>query len=108
MKYVPRPGIVLTKICGQNVLIPARAAYASCRVILRLAPLWAMTWEQFGKEDAEDRILKLHRILTKKPDDEIRTLLNAFCEEMAARGFMIENPEEEAPGEETPENTPEE
>lgn len=91
MKYQPRPGVVLTKLCDMNVLIPSRAAYGACRTIKRLPAIWAITWEQLGREDAEERILTIHRILTRKPDVEIRTSVDAFLRDLADKGFLIES-----------------
>lgn len=98
MKYQPRPGVVLTKICDLNVLIPSRAAYGDCRTIKRLPALWAITWEQLGREDAEERIMTVHRILTRKPDEEIRANLDAFLRDLASKGFLIEQNEKDSEG----------
>lgn len=91
MKYQPRPGVVLTKLCDMNVLIPSRAAYGACRTIKRLPALWAITWEQLEREDAEERILAIHRILTRKPDEEIRKTVDEFLQDLADKGFLIES-----------------
>ena len=73
MNYKPRPGVVLTQICGVSLLIPTRAAYQDCPSIHRLSLLWAATWG----------------LLTKKTDDEIRARLDKFCLEMYEKGYMI-------------------
>ncbi len=91
MNYQQRPGIVLTKLCDMHVLIPSRAAYDACRTIRPLTKLWAITWEQLGREDAEERIMTIHRILTRKPDEEIRANLDAFLRDLASKGFLIES-----------------
>lgn len=89
MKYRPRPGIVLTKICNANVLIPTRAVWQECNTIIRLTMLWAATWELLGREDSDAKILRVHQILTKKSDEEIQSRLDAFYAEMYKKGFLI-------------------
>ena len=92
MKYVPHPGIVMTKICDVHVLIPSRAAYPACSGIQKLSPLWAATWAVMSMPDAEDRIMTIHRIMTKKDDESIKNSLEQFCQELWERGFLINNP----------------
>ena len=95
MNYKPRPGIVQTKICGVHVLIPTREAYEYCKAILRLPMLWAMTFELLEKGEADENIIRLHKILTKKPEEEICSRIERFCEELSDKGFLIkENVEE--------------
>lgn len=89
MNYKPRPGIVMTKICGFRVLVPTRAASEHCSSLLRLPLLWAITYELLGQEDGEERILKAHQIFTKQPEDVIRANVERFCEDMAKKGFLI-------------------
>ena len=95
MNYKPRPGIVQTKICGQHVLIPSRTAYADCREILCLPMLWAATFSLLRGEDPEEKILKAHKLLTKRSDEEIRTSVEKFCENLAGKGFLIRVEDEE-------------
>ena len=94
MKYHPRPGIVLTKICDQNVLIPSRIAHEHCKSIRTLPLVWAITWEFLEKGVEEDNILKLHRILTKKTEEEIRESLDQFYEAVSSQGYLIKSENE--------------
>ena len=95
MKYVHRPGVVLTKICRQYVLIPNREAYACCKTVLPLPMLWASAWLNVPKENGEELTVKLFSIMTKKDIGQIRNEYRELCEKLAARGFLIEVPEEE-------------
>ena len=78
------------------VLIPAREAYNACRAIRILPFLWAATWELLVKETPEDKIIRVHRILTKKTDEDIRESIDRFCADMTSVGFMIEEPQEKS------------
>ena len=91
MQYKPRPGIVPAKICGLHVLIPTRAAYDHCKSIIRLPKLWAITYDMITKEEPEENMIRLHKILTKKPEEEIKRRIDHFCEELAKNGFLIKD-----------------
>ena len=90
MKYIATPGIVQTKICGQNVLIPTRAAFNRCRSMQILPMLWAGTYSMICKNESMDTILTIHRIFKrKKSDEEILAEIEDFCEKLAAKGFLL-------------------
>ncbi len=95
MYYKPRPGIVKTKLCGMNVLIPQREASAYCTTIQQLPMLWAATWDAFCKGASIESSIPVHVAFTKKSPEECRVKLEQFCRTMVERGFMVEVPEEE-------------
>ena len=82
MKYKQRPGIVLTKICDTNILIPTREAYPSCRSVRQLPMIWAATWELLGREKPEENIMRVHKILTGKSEEQILAGLDLFYRQM--------------------------
>ena len=90
MTYKPNPGIVHTKLCGLDVLIPTRAAFDSCQQIVSLPPLWAAAWDSLSTGNPLDNLIKAMMILTKKSDGEIRPIFEGFCRDMAAKGLMQE------------------
>ena len=94
MNYRPRPGIVLTKICDQNVLIPSRIAHEHCKSIRTLPLVWAITWEYLERGVQEEQIFKLHRIMSKKSEEEIRQSLDRFYEAFYSQGYLIKNENE--------------
>ena len=90
MKYTATPGIVQTKICGQTVLIPTRAAYDRCKSVQILPLLWAGTYSSICSGAPIDQILAVHRIFKrKKTDEEILAEIEDFCEKLCAKGFLI-------------------
>ena len=89
MKYKAREGVVLTKLCGMNVLIPTRAAFDSCHTIQPLPLLWAATWDCLAKGKPTEEIIQVHQILTKKSREEIVSKLEQFYEDLANKGFAI-------------------
>ena len=90
MQYRQRPGIVNTKICDLYVLIPTRAAFSKCHTIQPLPMLWAITWDLLEKEDALNKILTVHKILTKKSEEDILQNYESFCKDLLSKGFLIE------------------
>lgn len=100
MHYQPRPGIVKTKICGVWVLIPSREAFDHCRTIQRLPLLWAATWDAICQGTPMEKSVEVHQILTKKTPEETRARIEAFCQELCKKGFLMEVPEEPAAGSE--------
>lgn len=97
MKYTATPGIVQTKICGQFVLIPTRAAYDRCKTMQILPMLWAGTYSMISKNESMDKILTVHRIFKrKKSDAEILAEIEDFCEKLVAKGFLLRT-EDDAP-----------
>ena len=90
MKYTATPGIVVTKICGQTVLIPTREAYDRCKTVQVLPLLWASTYKSIANGGSLDTILTAHRIFKrKKTDEEILAEIEDFCEMLCTKGFLI-------------------
>ena len=97
MNYKPRPGIVCTKICGRNVLIPTREASAYCRTIQMLSGFRFLTWQSLSNGGTVETLAVLFALLKKKPEEECREEVEQFCRTLAERGFLEEVPDE-APG----------
>lgn len=93
-RYVPRPGIVKTKICGQTVLIPSRQAFSECQKIQRLSLVWLGVWNGLNKGKTMEEITDFLKLLTKQPDEEIQRGLDEFLRQLCDNGFLIEIPEE--------------
>ena len=109
MKYVETPGIVRTKICGQTVLLPTRAASGRCKTARVLPMLWAGTYNSICRGAPMEKILTVHRIFMKqKTDEQILAEVEAFCERLCAEGFLTRveddpaDPQISAPASEAP------
>ncbi len=97
MKYRPRPGIVLTKICGSYYLIPSRIAYSDCNTMIHLPLLWASDWQFLECGAGIEQMIEVHRIFKKRPEEELRKEILSFFDNLADRGFLIREPEEDNP-----------
>lgn len=95
MKYIPRPGIVFSTICGVHVLIPTRPVYHECKSMIRLPFIWAATFELLDKPDGKNRIFQLHRLISKKSDEEIVNSVENFCQKLYRDGYLVKVPDEE-------------
>ena len=94
MKYIENPGIVRTKICGETVLIPTRAAYDYCKSVQILPKLWAGTYSSICRGAPMEKILKIHRMfMRQKTDEQILTEIEDFCKKLCAKGFLTEVPD---------------
>ena len=90
MKYIETPGIVRTKICGETVLIPTRAAYDYCKSVQILPKLWAGTYSSICRGAPMEKILNIHRMfMRQKTDEQILTEIEDFCEKLCAKGFLL-------------------
>lgn len=94
VNYRPRPGIVKTKLCGMQVLIPCREASSWCTSIQRLPLIWSVAWESFSQGVTVEKFIPIYAAFTKKPPEECRENVELFCRTMVERGFMIEVLEE--------------
>ena len=94
MKYKPRPGIVYTKICGVNMLIPTRSVYDVCDRIEILPWLKDAAWRSLCSGNTVENLIKGHRILTKCSEEEATAYYMDFCDDLCKKGFLL--PDDEA------------
>ena len=83
MIYSCRPGIVLTKICGQWLLIPTRAASEHCPNVTRLTFPAALIWGMIEKRKSREDIQRAMSILTHdetKARDVVRSIIDSLLE----------------------------
>ena len=106
MKYRAREGVVLTKLCGMNVLIPTRAVFPYCHSIQQLPLLWAVTFEGLAKGKSLEETIRVHEILTRKSREEILQRLETFYEDLVEKGFAIRCQEEPSDGQNGAEDAP--
>lgn len=89
MKYVCRPGIVLTKICGQWLLVPTRKASESCPNIIKLTLPAVIIWKMMEKEKTEEDMQRALAILTHKDRDNSEMFVRNIVETFVERGLLI-------------------
>ena len=72
MDYQIQPGIELVRICGVSLLVPDRDAMEHCSYIMRLSGFQTATWEMLTRGKSLDEIIRVHRILSGKEEEELR------------------------------------
>lgn len=93
MTYELRPGIVLTKICGEYMLIPSRQASESCPSLKRLGLIGASLIETINKKEPLDKVCKAYEILGNKTPEEAREKIRKMVDDLLREGFLIETME---------------
>ena len=89
MHYIVRPGIVRAKICGVYLLIPDRAASEVCPYVQRISLLVSAAVEVIEKGQPVENIYTIYRILTKKPEEEVRAKVDGLLADLCGKGFLI-------------------
>ena len=93
MRYKALDGVVLSKVCNENLLVATRQVWGKCPYVKSLSPLAASFWKgiQLGYSD-EQMVQELLKSSTIK-ESAIRNSLDRFLSEMTAEGYLF--PEEE-------------
>ena len=94
MKYEMRKGVVLTRVCGQNILVATRAAWDKCPYTLTLSALRGAFWQGLSLGMTEDEIIEELLTKTRIRETALRKQFHAFLDDMVQKGCLI--PSEEA------------
>ena len=89
MHYIVRPGVVRTQICGVYLLIPDRKASEACPGVQRINFLLSAAVEELEKGHPVDNIYSFYRILSKKPEEEVRSKIDGILADLCDKGFLI-------------------
>lgn len=89
MNYKIRHGIIRTKICGVQMLVPTREASEKCPNVMQLSLISSIVWETIEKNMPMEKAHQACKILLRKSDEEvdarIKTIIDHFCE----KGFLV-------------------
>ena len=89
MRYVPRPGVVMTKVCGASLLVPNREASQACPHIVRLSGLLALDWNALAKGKELEILYKGHEILKRISYEEAVKEVDSSLAMLCEKGFLI-------------------
>jgi hypothetical protein len=87
-----RPGVVLTEICGEYVLVSAKAIAKDCPFVTCINEESAFLWTQLINGADEDELVAA--VNAEYEVDSLDTLLDAirgFLREMNERNLLIED-----------------
>lgn len=95
MDYVPRPGIVCTRLCNRPVLIPSRQASDVCKTILPLSGSAFVVWTGIEKDYPLQKVLEVYGIFSKLDPEAQKRRVEEQCEKFLKLGFAICKPEQD-------------
>ena len=93
--YVTRPGVVLTSICDEYMLLAAKAAREHCPYMTQLNESSAFLWRRLeqgsDRDDLERAVQEEYEI-----DDpaDAREAIRGFIEQMLQLGYLLREGEE--------------
>lgn len=90
-RYHTRPGVVLTGICGEYLLVAARSIRDSLSYVTQLNESSAFLWKQLESGADEKTLLK--RVLEEYEINDPAAAsaeIHEFIEKMASAGYLIE------------------
>lgn len=89
MRYIPRPGIVLTQVCGASLLVPNREASQFCPHIIRLSGMMALDWKALCRGEELEVIYRGHEILKRISREESVSEVDSALSMLCEKGFLI-------------------
>lgn len=90
MYYKTRPGVVLTTVCGENLLVAAKAAAAECPYVTQINDTSAFLWERLvGGNDVEGLMAAVAEEYEVAEPDMIRSAIESFIKEMTECGYLL-------------------
>ena len=93
-RYRTRPGIVLTAICGEYVLVAASAAQQHCPYVTELNETSAFLWRQLSSgADLDGLMIALDEEYELDDPAMARQAVEAFLQQMLELNYLL--PEEQ-------------
>lgn len=89
-KYKTRPGVVLTTVCGENLLVAARAALEYCPYVTQLNDSSAYLWKKLAAGVDSDRLLDEIEAEFEVDDPEaLRSAIDGFIKQMTELRYLL-------------------
>lgn len=95
-KYKTRPGVVLTTVCGESLLVSAKAVREYCPYVTTLNDSSAFLWKQLkaGAGEAELKAAVLDEYELEDPG-QLDGMIREFLDEMLKMNYLIKTGEED-------------
>lgn len=85
-----RPGVVLTEICGEHLLLAAKAAREHCPYMTQISESSAFLWDRLvdgaSLEDLERAVIQEYEI---ENPAEAREEIQKFVDQMQQLGYLL-------------------
>ena len=89
-KYITRPGVVLTEICGSYMIISAKANLTLCPYLTEVNNTSAFLWNRLRKGADEEELLSAVCEEFEVPDPEAaRAAIRAFLDQMLEMNYLL-------------------
>lgn len=89
MKYTARPGIVMTKICNQIVLIPTHEAAKICPTVTALSFFHALVYKRVAKQEDPFALVRMFSAFQACPEEEAAKRIQAILDELTDKKYLI-------------------
>ncbi|MBQ3424395.1 MAG: PqqD family protein [Oscillospiraceae bacterium] len=93
-RYVTRPGVVLTSICGEHMLLAAKAAREHCPYMTQLNESSAFLWRKLEDGAAAEDLLRAVLEEYEIAEPEARKAIDSFLEQMLQHGYLLRKGEQ--------------
>lgn len=94
-RLIVRPGVVLTSICGEYLLLAAKAAREHCPYMTQISESSAFIWKRLvdgdSLEDLERAVLQEYEI---EDPAAAREAIRGFLDQMQQLGYLLRKGEE--------------
>ncbi|MBR4659205.1 MAG: PqqD family protein [Clostridia bacterium] len=90
-KFRTRPGVVLTEICGEHMLVAARELAGDCPFVTTVNEESAFLWEKLKDGADAEQLLKAVQSEFNVDDPEaLREAIRAFLKQMSELNLLTE------------------
>ena len=95
VKYRTRPGVVLTSVCGEHLLVAAKAAREHCPYMAQISESSAFLWKLLVDGAGEDELLRAVCAEYDIDDPETaRQAIESFVSRMLEEGYLLQEGEQ--------------
>ena len=89
-KYKTRPGVVLTTVCGENLLVAAQSALEFCPYVTQLNDSSAFLWKKLAAGVDSDRLLnEVEADFEVEDPDALRIAIDSFIKQMTELRYLL-------------------
>lgn len=88
MRYKLLPGVVLTEVCGESMLIATRPARGKCDYVRHLNPSAAFFWKLLEQHADTEEMLRAAQEAYGVEEQVLRTDLQRFLESLEKQGYL--------------------
>lgn len=91
MKYSLRPGVVLTQICDEYLIVSAKEARQYCPSVIQINETGAYIWKMLEEGmDTNEMVMSILSEFELEEDADIYGMLNDYINTLKENGYIIE------------------